>query len=138
MYSVKIDNNSYFTGMYAKVINGVNPIDDGIIVESIPSDIFNHTCYKLDKIDDVFVWNFDEEKLNKNQEEALLIDIRNKRQEAFKIIDFFQMVLIYNELSEEEKLDLTNLRLEWLHAPETKVIPEIYEWMLEKYKYQTN
>lgn len=137
MFSVKLDNDSYFTGVYGKVLDGINPISDGTLVEYLPEDKHNYTCYKLEKLEESFIWNFDEARYIKNKEDEHIKNVRKKRENAFEAIDFFQMVLIYNELSEQEKIDLCQLRLDWLNAPETGIVPESCSWMIEKYKYKS-
>lgn len=139
MYSVKIDKDGFYTGTYAKLLNEINPFEDGICVDTIPQTSTYLNCYKLIRLtniddEDTFVWQLDEDKMNAIKDEEILSSIRAQREKMFEIIDFFQLVLVYNELTDEQKSELAQFRIDWLDAPQTKVIPEIPEWIYNIYK----
>ena len=69
-------------------------------------------------------------KYSKAKEEwRELENLRWLRTEAFKIGDKYQMPLVYDNLSEEQKQEYTDWRKAWLDVTEIKVIPEMPEWM---------
>ena len=47
MYSVKLDDNNYFTGNYAEI----GSVDGGMDVESLPEDLSRAICYRYDHHD---------------------------------------------------------------------------------------
>lgn len=152
MYNVKLDENKYFTGSYAKI----GKVQGGINLPSLPPDMSKATCYKWDEyvieypikvpvIDEEtgeereetqivkethIGWIFDEEKYTKETEAKRVEEIRQKREQAFEMIDKYQLILYYNSLTEEEKVALKEYRQAWLDAPETGVIPDKLAWMI--------
>ena len=115
---LQIDPNGYITG-YAEI----GEISDGINFDgTIPDDFtIDHSHYQLrdgrliKNPDYISEWDKDK--------------IRARRQsECFAVID---RPLWFDELPEDKQAQLRQWRREWLDAPETGVIPEPPDWLLE-------
>lgn len=121
MYSVKLDENKYFTGSYASV----GSIPGGVMVDSLPEHSDYPTANQL--IDGA--WVFDQAKADALKEEQDIETIRSKREEAFKVIDKYQLPLHYADLTTEQQEELKIYRKQWLDAPATKIIPTTLTWI---------
>lgn len=160
MYSVRLDEQKYFTGSYVRV----GTIPGGVPVRTLPEDMSKATCYKygpfevkstidvmvcdpetgepiLDENDniqyekkevviDYVDWQLDEEKANALKLQSEEDRIRDEREHAFQLIDKYQLVLLYNSLTEEQKEELAAYRQGWLDAPETRTSPTAPLWMI--------
>lgn len=74
-------------------------------------------------------WYLDEDKYLQEQIAQEVEHIRQQREEAFKLVDKYQLTLCYQALTEEQKIELTAYRNAWLDAPETKSIPTKPLWL---------
>lgn len=70
----------------------------------------------------------DENKLDKLSSEYLMEDLRHKREKScFPIVN--RGAIWYERLSVEQKAELDAWYQAWLNVTETKVIPEMPEWL---------
>lgn len=122
MYSIRLDDNTYFTGAYAEIGSVIGGID----VPSLPPDMTKATCYKYDGEH----WIFDGDKYVQLEKEQATVNIREQRKAVFTDIDRYQLILVYESLTPEQQEELAEYRQAWLSAPETLVIPEKPEWMV--------
>ena len=115
---LQMDANGYITG-YAEV----GEISGGIDFNGAVSDDFSA---------DYSHYQFKDGLLIKNPDYISPQDkdrIRDRRQaECFSVID---RPLWFDELPEDKQAQLRQWRREWLDAPETGVIPEPPDWLLE-------
>jgi hypothetical protein len=112
---------------------GVTPIQEKmgyrllmIDEDDLPSDLdLGYAYYDDTEVDEKKKWKFSQ---NKKDREELSI-IRDERNNAFAIGDKYQLPFLYNNLTEKQKKDYEKWRNDWLDATETKVMPELLDWM---------
>lgn len=154
MYIVSLDKDSYFTGSYAKI----GSIPNGVSVESLPPDINGSKaiCWKLTLVEEEVIidiptidpdtkevtyekgtktvskldWVFDGEKYITIQYDNTTQELRKQRDEAFVLLDKYQLVLIYENLTEEQQAELAAYRQSWLDVTNTRAVPIKPEWLV--------
>ena len=119
---ILLDENKYLTCVCIDA-----ELENGIEVETpenIDTFIDRFRAYKYE--DGRLI--LDEARLDKLNNERLADELRHKREKkCFPIIN--RGALWYNHLSEEQRAELDVWYQAWLNVTETKVVPEIPEWL---------
>lgn len=117
-------------------------VTDTIIIyqkKRIENEIVRQDEQGNDIYDDIDYWDsFDFETLNTQIQSVVdthdplslsLNFIRQQRNQEFKLVDKYQLTLVYNELTISQQAELAQYRQDWLDAPVTLIIPIRPAWL---------
>lgn len=119
---ILLDENNYLTCVCIDA-----ELENGIEVETpenIDAFIDAFRAYKYE--DDQLI--LDEVRLDELNDERLVEELRFQREKkCFPIIN--RGALWYEHLSEEQKAELDAWYLAWLNVTETRIVPDMPEWL---------
>lgn len=144
-YSVKLDENNYFTGTYGLILSEeFNPIPNGVLVENLPEDSSSYNFYFLNMESNE--WVLDE---NKNIEEVKKIALEKLSMLCTKNINKtfisdalgYENVYSYDEEAQKNLLMIEqslkyqddNFSIDWRIHDTREVIPHSKEQFIELY-----
>ena len=119
---ILLDENNYLTCVCIDA-----ELENGIEVET-PQDVDAFIdIFRAYKYEDGQLV-LDEVRLNELNNERLADELRSQREKkCFPIIN--RGALWYNHLSEQQRVELDAWYQAWLNVTETKVVPEMPEWL---------
>lgn len=120
-----LDSNNYVTGYTVFCLN-YDKLDGVEYTGEIPSD-FDQNCGNYKYVDNKLV--LDDEKLSAANEKQKLKELREMRKQiCFPYIN--RGYLWYSKLTDAQREELDIWYQAWLDVTETKVAPEMPEWLI--------
>lgn len=108
----------------------IKKIDEGFLIEYENGAKVNVSNVDLSeaKLKEIAVRSAEYAEIEKKQLE--LYTLRSLRNEEFSKFDKYQLMLFWEELSSEEKLEYRDWRKAWLDVTETLIEPKRPEWFV--------